>query len=222
MTGAVAELLPFALGVAISPEVIFAALLFLMTTRAKQNGVAFFLGWTTAIALTITIVAALGRRLPEQHQSGGSGWGAIVVPLIIGTVFGALAIILWRTHRRGGEMKHPAWMQKIESVGPGKTAAIAFLLGVINLKTVMLGVHAGYTLAGAAVATKIVGIAVYTLVGVSTVALPVLAVLFGGERFTGMLHRVRGFLEKNWALIVAIVSAILALHSFIHLATTAF
>mgnify|MGYP003299923964 CR=1 FL=1 len=47
----VAEVLPFAIGVAISPVPIIAVILMLFSARAKVNGPMFLLGWVSALAI---------------------------------------------------------------------------------------------------------------------------------------------------------------------------
>ena len=51
MTIGVAEVLPFAVGVAISPVPIIAVILMLFSSRAKVHGPMFLIGWAGALAV---------------------------------------------------------------------------------------------------------------------------------------------------------------------------
>jgi hypothetical protein len=48
MGKAISEVLPFAIGVAISPAAIIAVILVLFSARARVNGPVFTLGWVVA------------------------------------------------------------------------------------------------------------------------------------------------------------------------------
>ena len=55
MGEAIGQLLPFAVGVAVSPMPIVAMVLMLITPKAKVNGSVFLLGWVLGIAVAGTI-----------------------------------------------------------------------------------------------------------------------------------------------------------------------
>jgi Sap, sulfolipid-1-addressing protein len=51
MGQAIGEILPFAVGVALSPVPIIAVILMLVTPRARVSGPAFVVGWLTGLAV---------------------------------------------------------------------------------------------------------------------------------------------------------------------------
>ena len=57
----ISEVLPFAIGIAISPVPIIAVILILFSTRARVNGPAFLLGWVVGIAGVALEPRAWGR-----------------------------------------------------------------------------------------------------------------------------------------------------------------
>jgi hypothetical protein len=59
MGEAIGQLLPFAVGVAVSPMPIVAVVLMLVTPRARTNGPAFLLGWIVGIALAGAVLLAI-------------------------------------------------------------------------------------------------------------------------------------------------------------------
>ena len=64
MGSAIGEILPLAVGVAISPIPIIAVVLMLSTPKGKGNGLAFLLGWLIGLGLVgviVLLVADPGR-----------------------------------------------------------------------------------------------------------------------------------------------------------------
>ena len=59
MGEAIGQLLPFAVGVAVSPMPVVAMVLMLMTPQARANGVTFVLGWMLGIGVAGAILLAL-------------------------------------------------------------------------------------------------------------------------------------------------------------------
>ena len=66
----IAAVLPFAIGVAISPVPIIAVILMLFSSRAKVNGPMFALGWAVALAVVSSNAEANVRRvLGPEHAA---------------------------------------------------------------------------------------------------------------------------------------------------------
>jgi Sap, sulfolipid-1-addressing protein len=59
MGEAIGQLLPFAVGVAVSPMPIVAVILMLVTPKARSNGPAFLLGWLVGVGLGGAVLLAL-------------------------------------------------------------------------------------------------------------------------------------------------------------------
>lgn len=71
MGRAISEVLPFAIGVAISPVPIIAVILVLFSARARVNGPVFALGWIVGVAVISTVVylvADAGGRLDRWRR----------------------------------------------------------------------------------------------------------------------------------------------------------
>lgn len=86
MGWAISEVIPFAIGVAISPASIIAVILVLFSARARVNGLVFTAGWVVGVALVSTVIylladaatsaaAAVGQtRRTGSSSSEGSCW----------------------------------------------------------------------------------------------------------------------------------------------------
>ena len=62
MGGAIGEMLPLAIGIAISPLAIVAVILILTTPQARTNGLAFLGGWLLALAVVGGVALVVDRR----------------------------------------------------------------------------------------------------------------------------------------------------------------
>jgi hypothetical protein len=103
MTQAIAQVLTYAVGVAISPVPIIAIVLMLFTARARENASAFVVGWALALAVVSGAayeVADAGDASTETAASDTVSWAQIV----FGTVLLLLAVRAWRNRPQpGGE-----------------------------------------------------------------------------------------------------------------------
>ena len=63
MGAAIGEMLPLAIGIAVSPLPIIAIILMLITPKARGNGLAFFGGWMLGLAVVgaIVLIVEIGR-----------------------------------------------------------------------------------------------------------------------------------------------------------------
>ena len=71
MGEAIGQLLPFAVGVAVSPTPIVAMVLMLITPKARVNGVVFVLGWI----LGICVAGAETVSIQLRSCPSDSWWG---------------------------------------------------------------------------------------------------------------------------------------------------
>ena len=63
MGTAVGEILPLAVGVAISPVPIIAAILMLLSPQAKSTSLGFLVGWVAGISIAIVVFTLLSSVL---------------------------------------------------------------------------------------------------------------------------------------------------------------
>ncbi|MFT3715083.1 MAG: GAP family protein [Gordonia sp. (in: high G+C Gram-positive bacteria)] len=217
MNGAIGTVLPYAVGIAISPVPIIGAILLLLTRRARVAGPMYLLGWTLGILAIVVPAALVGSALPHDQQANGDGWLSKAMPLVIGIVFAYLAYLSWRSvPSKGAQTEQPKWMTAIESMSPGKALVIGFGLGFLNIKGALLDLDAGFSVAGQPAATQAVAITVFTVIGISTVAVPVIAYLIAGHRMDGMLEAVHTWLAKHGTAVVATLMTMLAAQSLGH------
>lgn len=207
MGGVIGDLLPTALGVAISPVPIIAVILMLLAPRAKAASVGFLLGWVVGIAVVITVVAVLVDPV-EKSDGSGPSMSTSVVLTVLGAVACLLAVRSWRSRPREGQTPElPKWMSAIESMTPVKAAGLGALLSGVNPKNLTLCLAGGLTIgAGGLDSQETVGaIMVFVVIASSSVALPVLAYLAAQNRVRQPLDELRIWLTQNNATVMAVL-----------------
>jgi hypothetical protein len=101
MNAVVGEVLPLAVGIAVSPIPIVAAILMLLSPRARSTSVGFLLGWVLGIVVAVVVFTALSSVLPgEEADDSQPLLGAIQVALGVLLLLVASGVDGPRTGRR--------------------------------------------------------------------------------------------------------------------------
>ncbi|GAA1513195.1 threonine/homoserine/homoserine lactone efflux protein [Agromyces terreus] len=207
MNGAIGGILPLALGVAISPVPIIAAILMLLSPKARVTSVGFLLGWLVGIIVAVSVFTALAAVLPEEDP-GASKPIQGVIQLVLGLLLLVLAVGQWRKRpKKGEEPVLPKWMQAIDKISFFGAFGLGFLLSALNPKNLIMAAGAG-TAIGAAQLTGggiVLVIAIYVVIAASTVAIPVIAYLIAADKLRGPLDALRVWLAQENALIMAVL-----------------
>ncbi|MEZ5136447.1 MAG: GAP family protein [Acidimicrobiales bacterium] len=207
MDQAIGAVLAFAVGVAISPVPIIAVILMLFSQRARVNGPMFLAGWVIGLSVAAAVVYALasaGDIASSDSASTGVSWlrvGAGVALLV-------LAARKWRS-RPGpdDEPDMPRWMSGVDHIAPGRAFGLAVVLSAVNPKNLALIFGASTRVSQVAPSTTdaIVALAVFVLIGSSTVGAAVLYDLFGGERAQSSLDRAKAWLTLHNTAVMAVL-----------------
>jgi threonine/homoserine/homoserine lactone efflux protein len=187
----IAEVLPFAIGVAVSPVPIIAVILMLFSSRAKTNGPMFLIGWAAALAVVSTLAFFAGDAATDSAAETIS-WSQV----LIGGVFLLLAARSWRSRPAPGEQaERPKWMAGIDAFSPVKALTLALLLAGVNPKNLLLAAGAGAAVAGLGLTgtDATVALGVFVIIASLTIAGPVVYYLVGGAS-----ARTRLDVTKEW------------------------
>ncbi|AVM01855.1 hypothetical protein C6V83_17915 [Gordonia iterans] len=207
MGAAIGEILPLALGIAISPIPIIAAILMLLSPKARVTSVGFLLGWVVGIVVAVVVFTLLSSILPEDDPTASKPVQGIV-KLALGALLLLLALKQWRGRPRGDAAPAlPKWMQAIDKVTFPVALGLGFLLSALNPKNLIMAAGAGVDIGSASleVGSIVVAIVVFTLIAASTVAVPVIAYLVAADKLRGPLDALRGWLERENAVIMAVL-----------------
>src|SRR4051794_17192995 len=205
------DLLPLAVGVAISPVPIIAVILMLLAPRAGAASAGFLAGWLAGIAVACTVFVVLSSMLDlggQEEPSTTAAW----IQLVLGALLVLLGVRQWRGRPRcGAEAVAPKWMRAIDSFTAVKATGLGFALAAVNPKNLLLAAAAGSAVAGGDLSTgdDIIAVAVFTVLAGSTVAVPVLAHAVARERMSRPLEDLKSWLvDHNAAVMTALLVVI--------------
>ena len=234
----IAEVVPLALAVALSPFPIIPAILLLFTQKPRAAGFSFLSGWVIGVlgsTLLFVLLAALieladepptwaswttgtvsgGVSLPGGsiiHRSQASllsisnaaaraSWTRVGLGVVL------IAVGLRQAFTRSDSGETPAWMASIDSLEPAGAVRLGLILSAANPKVLLLAAAAGLTVGSeqAGLGQSAVAVLVFTVIASITVALPVLLFTFFGQNILGPLGKVRSWLERHNAIVMAVV-----------------
>ena len=211
------ELIPLALVVALSPFSIIPAVLVLSTPRPRPTALAFLAGWFIGLAVLTAIfleVSSLAGGLRDKPP-GWASW----VRIIVGATLIVFGLYRWSTRKRAAHT--PGWMNSMSKFTTSRAFLTAAALTVINPKVLFICAAAGLAIgtAGLRAPGAWGAVAWFVVVAGSTVAIPILAYAVAGDRLDEPLSRIKDWMERQHATLVAailIVIGLLVLYKGIH------
>lgn len=205
------DILPQAIGVAVSPVPIIAVILMLFSKRARSNGVAFVLGWVLALLVVGGVVMMLAEA--GRISTGGTpSTLANVAKLLIGVLFLFLAVKQWRGRPQEGETPQmPKWMAAIDEFSTGRSFGMGALLAGANPKNLGLTLAAALTIAQSGVtgSSAWLTLGLFVLIASLSVALPVIYYLVAGQSAEKTLQSMKTWLTNNNATVMFILFLVL-------------
>jgi threonine/homoserine/homoserine lactone efflux protein len=211
MGAAIGDILPLAVGVAISPVPIIAIVLMLGTPRARPNGLAFALGWIVGLVIVGGVMLSLASGNSQADDGGPETWVSLV-KLAFGALFLLLAARTWRTRPRAGqEAAMPKWMQAIDTFTTGKSFGFGALLSGVNPKNLALTIAAATAIAqtGISGGEAAGAMAVFILIGSLTILAPVVIYFAMGAKAAVILDEVKTWMAANNATIMTVLLLVL-------------
>jgi threonine/homoserine/homoserine lactone efflux protein len=209
MGQAIGDLLPLAIGVALSPVPIITVILMLGTPQARSNGPAFALGWVIGLIVVSVIVLLLAGDADDTDS--GSSTAVDVIKLLIGVLFLLMAIKQWQGRPKHGEVAEmPKWMGAIDAFTAPKSFGLGVLLSGVNPKNLALTLAAAASIAqaGLSAGESAIGVVVFVVIGSVTVAGPVLYYLFVPSS-AGLLGEIKQFMSEHNAVIMFVLLLVL-------------
>lgn len=207
MLEVIGTMLPLALGIAISPIPIIAAILMLLSPRARGTSVGFLFGWLLGITVAVTVFTLLSGLITTADPDASKPIAGTVL-LLLGLLLLFLAVRQWRSRPKPGQAeKLPHWMDAIDSMTAGRGFVLAFILAAVNPKNLLLAAAAGVAIGTAAlsVGATILSIVIFVVVAAISVAVPVIGYLLAADRMRAPLDALRTWLVHNNAVVMAVV-----------------
>jgi threonine/homoserine/homoserine lactone efflux protein len=212
MGKAIGEILPFALGAAISVVPIIAIILMLVTPKAKVNGTAFASGFLAGLALICVLAVALAGG-SNYSSSSGPTKTVSTIKLVLGLLLLFAAFRQWRARPKPGEEpKMPKWLASIDQFTPARSLGIGAALSTVNPKNLAMSLAAGLSIAQAGLSTgqEAGTILIYVALAGSTILGPLVVYLAMDERATEILGGWRTWLADNNATVMCVLLLVFA------------
>ena len=203
--------------IALSPITIIPAVLVLQAPRPRPAGLAFLAGWVLGLAaLTALSVGASG--LLGGLDKSPPRW-ASWLRVVLGSALILYGVYQWLTRRSHTES--PAWMRSFATITPRRAALTAAALVVIRPDVLLICVPAGLAIGGSGLDLPLVWMAavIFVAVAASTVAIPILAYAAAGHRLDDPLARLKDWMDRNNATLMAallVAIGLLVLYHGIH------
>lgn len=178
------NMLPYAIGILVSPVPIITVILTLFSTRAKANGLSFLLGWAMGIGLPAIVVLVLAISSQGEAEAPPSQIASIL-RIVLGLLLVMIAVRNWIHRRKPDDPdKKPMLFRLVDAVTPFRAWLTGFLFAdVTNPKNMALTIAGCLAISssGTSVVTMSVLLALFVLVASLGVAAPVVLYLVGGD-----------------------------------------
>jgi threonine/homoserine/homoserine lactone efflux protein len=199
--------LPFAVGIAVSPIPIIAIIVILFSERARVNGPVFLLGWAGGLAALSTLIylaASAATAGSDDATDDSFTWWRIVLGVL-------LIVLAVRKFRGANDGDEPRWMNSVDHISPGRAFVLAALLSSVNPKNLVLtlgGITAlvGLDLSGAEAAA---GVVVFVVIASTSIAVAVGYYLVGGAGAQHNLERLRAWMDTHNNAVMGILMLII-------------
>jgi hypothetical protein len=198
------DMLPLAVGIAVSPVPILCVLLMLTSARGTVHAAWFTVGWFIGVVAVCAALAAsgLGGKDTNDHAIA-------VAQLILGGLLLVFGVVVWirQPGGTGGESSGPPpWLRVLDHLTPVRAVGAGVLVAIINPKDFALSAAAGVRLdhADIALGPTLGALAIFGIVASVTVAIPVVAAALLGERAEALLARAHDGLGRYGDRAVAV------------------
>jgi hypothetical protein len=200
------DLLPAAVGIALSPIPVAAVIVMLFSSRARVNGAAFVAGWITGLALVGGVLLVLGgdRSGSSEEPSTTSLWVKTGLGLLL------LAAAVWEWRRRPGsgeEAVTPRWMEAVDSFSAPKAFGLALVLSGLNPKNLALNAAGVLVVlqSGLQTGEQWIAFGVFVLLASLTVMTPVAYYYVAGDRADRFLESLKTSLIRHNVAVMSVL-----------------
>jgi hypothetical protein len=202
-------LIPLGLVIALSPITAIPAVLVLRAPRPRPSSLAFLGGWLLGLAAVTALCVTASGMLGGLDKSPPT-W-ASWLRVVLGAALIVLGVYRWLTRHRHTES--PGWMRSFATISPARAAITGFALVVIRPDVLLICVPAGLAIgaAGLGAAGDWIAAAFFVAIAASSVAIPVLAYAVAGERLDDVLARLKDWMDKNNAALMAALLVVIGL-----------
>jgi len=208
------EVLPLALAITISPIPIVAQIMLLLTDHPKPNATGYLAGFVLGLGTLLVVVVAAAATWNAADPGAGRSPAASWTILVLGVLFVGAAIRKYAARPRpGDDPAMPGWMSRVESLTPRRALVLGAAVGALNPKNlvVVLPAAAGIAVASLGLVPTFGAAAAFVAVAAIGVAVPLLVMVFMGDRAGPLLQRWKDWLARNNAVVMAALYLVIGL-----------
>lgn len=208
---AIGEMLPSAIGIAISPIPVIAVVLVLVTPRASVNGPMFVLGWCLGIAIVGGVALSLASGLDASEDEEPASWVAWL-QLLLGVLLLALALKQWKS--RNAESDEPGWMAALDELPAWKALGLSALLASVNPKNLLLIIAGMSAIASQSLDTdeQIVALIIFIAIASIGMIAPVAIFFLLGSKSKEILDGLKEWMIRENSTIMAVLLLIIGVN----------
>ncbi|MDR6906137.1 threonine/homoserine/homoserine lactone efflux protein [Agromyces sp. 3263] len=206
MLQAIGHILPIALAVAISSVPIMATIVILLSPKGAQTALPFLIGWVLGMATMVTIFTLGAQAIPSPRFDRRPDTVIAIIEILVGIALVVIASIEWRRALRHPSDAMPKWLNSVDKLGPWSAFGIAFALNV-RPKGLLLAIAAGLAIRAPdlSVGQAAIVIGIYTVIGASTVAVPVILSLADRKGMEPRLLAMKDWISRNSTTVTALI-----------------
>lgn len=216
MGEAIGGVIPLGIAVAFSPLPIIGVVLILATPSGRANALAFAFAALVAVSaiggVAIVVMNAIGAEDPAGE--GDPGTWVSIGRLVLGALLLRFALRQWRARPQPGapDPEPPGWMRTVDTLSAPRAAGLGVLLCGVNPKNLILILAAAATIAqtGASTEDQAAALAVFVVLAMLGVALPIGASLLLGSRAARFLDELREWMVRENTTIIAVIAVLIA------------
>lgn len=220
------DLLPVLVGLVASPLAIIALVAVLLSRNARRNGVMYLIGWAIAVIVSVIIAYLLLDLVALNAHRDPPLWVPLA-RLILGVLLAVGAVWTYRRSRAAiavmaaartaeeitaAAPQLPGWIHAVESFSAGRSLALGmgiFLLNPINLSCAFVAAL-DVRLAGLDAPAPAIFLAVFIVLGIVPMSIPVFLVLRQGHRAAPVLERIRTWIAAHNGTLSAAMLTVIA------------
>ncbi len=211
MGSVIGDILPTALGVAISPVPIIAVILILLAPGARAASVAFLVGWVAGIAVLVTVVALVVDPASNSTADNPSTLSGVLL-IVLGAAAVLLGVRQWRQRPKPGEAPVlPSWMAAVDTITATKALGLGVLLSAVNPKNLTLCLAGGVAIGsgGLSGGQSAVAITVFVVIASSSIVVPVIGYVTAESRMREPLQELRAWLTEHNAAVMTVLLGVI-------------
>lgn len=203
---AIGHILPIALAVAISSVPIMVTIYILLSSNRARAAVPFMIGWVIGIFLVITVCALVAQLVPTPRIGRRPETAVGAVEILVGVALIVLGFLTLRRARHATETSMPSFLDPKRKLGPWQAFGVAIILN-LRPKALLLAIAGGLTIRGDASSTTnaLIAIIIYTVIGSSTVVVPIIATLVAPGKMEPRLTSARSWIAHNGEALTAVI-----------------